>query len=73
MFLVLCRYGSGIVVAKLADGRWSAPSAVTISGVGWGLQVGAELTDGNGSVVAPQAMLPYAIACCLCACQFQYQ
>eukprot|EP00597_Dinobryon_sp_UTEXLB2267_P005096 CAMPEP_0170070704 /NCGR_PEP_ID=MMETSP0019_2-20121128/8894_1 /TAXON_ID=98059 /ORGANISM="Dinobryon sp., Strain UTEXLB2267" /LENGTH=424 /DNA_ID=CAMNT_0010279045 /DNA_START=174 /DNA_END=1448 /DNA_ORIENTATION=- len=44
-FMFTGRYGSGIVVAKLNDGRWSAPSAVTISGVGWGLQIGAELTD----------------------------
>jgi hypothetical protein len=34
-----------VVVAKLPDGRWSAPSALTISGLGWGLQIGAELTD----------------------------
>jgi lipid-binding SYLF domain-containing protein len=46
-FMFTGRYGSGIVVAKLNDGRWSAPSAVTISGVGWGLQIGAELTDGT--------------------------
>jgi hypothetical protein len=27
------------------DGSWSAPSAITISGVGWGFQLGAEVTD----------------------------
>eukprot|EP00595_Chromulina_sp_UTEXLB2642_P002043 CAMPEP_0196763888 /NCGR_PEP_ID=MMETSP1095-20130614/4939_1 /TAXON_ID=96789 ORGANISM="Chromulina nebulosa, Strain UTEXLB2642" /NCGR_SAMPLE_ID=MMETSP1095 /ASSEMBLY_ACC=CAM_ASM_000446 /LENGTH=206 /DNA_ID=CAMNT_0042118065 /DNA_START=523 /DNA_END=1143 /DNA_ORIENTATION=+ len=39
------RYGTGLVVAKLPDGTWSAPSAVMLSGVGWGLQIGAEVTD----------------------------
>jgi len=44
-FMFTGRYGTGLVVAKTADGTWSAPSAITISGVGWGLQVGAEVTD----------------------------
>ena len=39
------RYGTGLVVAKLSDGTWSPPSAITISGMGWGLQIGAELTE----------------------------
>jgi len=38
--------GSGFVVTKLNKGtpqqRWSAPSAVTAGGMGWGLQIGAE-------------------------------
>lgn len=44
-FMFTGRYGTGLVVAKLSDGTWSAPSAVQMSGVGWGLQIGAELTD----------------------------
>ncbi len=44
-FMFTGRYGTGVVVAKLPDGRWSAPSAVMITGLGWGLQIGAELTD----------------------------
>lgn len=44
-FMFTARYGTGLVIAKLADGTWSAPSAITISGIGWGLQIGAELTD----------------------------
>ena len=44
-FMFSGRYGTGCVVAKLDDGTWSAPSAITISGMGWGLQIGAELTD----------------------------
>lgn len=39
------RYGNGIVVARLADGSWSAPSAVTTAGGGVGGQIGFELTD----------------------------
>jgi len=44
-FMFTARYGTGLVVAKLEDDSWSAPSAVTMSGIGWGLQVGAELTE----------------------------
>jgi len=44
-FMFTGRYGTGLVVAKLPDGTWSAPSAVQMSGLGWGLQIGAELTD----------------------------
>jgi len=39
------RYGTGLVISRLPDNTWSAPSAITISGVGWGLQIGGELTD----------------------------
>lgn len=44
-FLVTGRIGSGLVISRLSDGTWSAPSALLISGIGWGLQVGGELTD----------------------------
>ena len=39
------RYGTGIVISRLSDGSWSCPSAITVSGFGWGLQFGGELTD----------------------------
>ena len=39
------RFGSGIVVARLADGTWSAPSALATGGGGFGGQIGFELTD----------------------------
>lgn len=39
------RAGSGLVVARLADGSWSAPSAIATGGMGFGGQIGAELTD----------------------------
>ncbi|KAI9708628.1 MAG: hypothetical protein M1820_003846 [Bogoriella megaspora] len=44
-FLGSGRFGSGIVVARLADGSWSAPSAVVTGGAGFGGQIGFELTD----------------------------
>lgn len=44
-FLGSGRYGNGIVVARLADGTWSAPSAIGLGGAGFGGQIGFELTD----------------------------
>ncbi|KAL7409587.1 hypothetical protein BDY24DRAFT_402762 [Mrakia frigida] len=44
-FLVSARAGSGIVIARLPDGNWSAPSAIGTAGVGFGGQAGAEVTD----------------------------
>ncbi|KAJ5550116.1 hypothetical protein N7535_001941 [Penicillium sp. DV-2018c] len=44
-FLGSGRFGSGIVVARLADGSWSAPSAIATAGAGIGGQIGFELTD----------------------------
>ncbi|KAJ6166819.1 hypothetical protein N7470_002266 [Penicillium chermesinum] len=42
------RFGSGIMVSRLPDGNWSAPSAVALSGVGCGMTFGVELTDYHG-------------------------
>ncbi|KAI9295990.1 DUF500-domain-containing protein [Neoconidiobolus thromboides FSU 785] len=39
------RAGSGLVVARLPDGTWSAPSCIGTAGVGVGGQIGAQLTD----------------------------
>ncbi|ODO00183.1 hypothetical protein I350_06808 [Cryptococcus amylolentus CBS 6273] len=44
-FVFSGKAGSGIVVAKLPDGSWSAPSCIATAGVGWGLQIGADLTE----------------------------
>ncbi|KAJ5856320.1 uncharacterized protein N7529_010264 [Penicillium soppii] len=44
-FLGSGRFGSGVVVARLADGTWSAPSAIATAGAGIGGQIGFELTD----------------------------
>jgi len=39
------RIGTGIVVAKDAEGNWTAPSAIGIGGLGWGFQIGGEVSD----------------------------
>lgn len=44
-FLLTARAGSGVVVAKLPDGSWSAPTALGIGGIGGGFSAGAEVTD----------------------------
>ncbi|XP_037384480.1 SH3 domain-containing YSC84-like protein 1 [Talpa occidentalis] len=44
-FLVTARGGSGIVLARLPDGRWSAPSAIGIAGLGGGFELGIEVSD----------------------------
>ncbi len=36
--------GSGLIVARLNQG-WSAPSAIGTGSVGWGFQIGGEVTD----------------------------
>ncbi|KAL8171226.1 hypothetical protein V2J09_023030 [Rumex salicifolius] len=43
--LVTYKIGTGLVVARRSDGSWSAPSAIASVGMGWGAQVGGELTD----------------------------
>lgn len=37
--------GTGILLAKQGDGRWSKPSAVGLTGVGWGLLVGGSIKE----------------------------
>jgi lipid-binding SYLF domain-containing protein len=44
-FLFSGRLGTGLVISRLLDGSWSAPSAIMMSGMGWGFQIGGELTD----------------------------
>ncbi|KAJ7341406.1 hypothetical protein JRQ81_005467 [Phrynocephalus forsythii] len=44
-FLVTARGGSGIVVARLPNGSWSAPSAIGIAGLGGGFEIGIEVSD----------------------------
>src|SRR5437899_789264 len=36
--------GEGVVVARTGNG-WSGPSFIGLGGAGWGLQIGAEVTD----------------------------
>ncbi|KAF5361083.1 hypothetical protein D9756_004875 [Leucocoprinus leucothites] len=44
-FVFSGKAGSGLVIGRLPDGSWSAPSCIGTAGVGWGLQVGADITD----------------------------
>ncbi|XP_061905416.1 SH3 domain-containing YSC84-like protein 1 isoform X2 [Entelurus aequoreus] len=44
-FVITARGGSGIVIARLADRRWSAPSAIGIAGLGGGFEIGVEVSD----------------------------
>ncbi|KAJ3196399.1 DUF500 super, partial [Dinochytrium kinnereticum] len=44
-FLFSGRGGAGLVVARLEDGSWSAPSAIGTAGFGAGGQIGIEVTD----------------------------
>jgi SH3 domain-containing YSC84-like protein 1 len=44
-FLFTAKIGTGLVVARLPDGSWSAPSAIGTAGMGFGAQVGGEVTD----------------------------
>ncbi|KAI8328511.1 hypothetical protein BC941DRAFT_444823 [Chlamydoabsidia padenii] len=44
-FLFSGRMGGGLVVARLPDNSWSAPSCIYTGGIGAGGQIGAELTD----------------------------
>ena len=44
-FVVGGEYGKGVFVARLPNGRWSAPSTVRIEGGSFGAQIGAGETD----------------------------
>jgi lipid-binding SYLF domain-containing protein len=39
------KFGTGLVIAKLPDDTWSAPTAIGTFGVTWGLLAGADITD----------------------------
>jgi lipid-binding SYLF domain-containing protein len=43
-FIFSGKAGEGVVVARTAHG-WSGPSFIGTGGAGWGLQIGAEVTD----------------------------
>ncbi|KAJ2832494.1 hypothetical protein J3B01_004836 [Coemansia erecta] len=54
------RLGSGLVVARLPNGSWSAPSAISIGGAGVGGQVGGELTDFVMILTTPDAVKAFS-------------
>ncbi|XP_008792310.2 uncharacterized protein LOC103708960 isoform X2 [Phoenix dactylifera] len=43
--MVTYNIGTGLVIARREDDSWSPPCAISSLGVGWGAQVGGELTD----------------------------
>jgi len=47
-FLFTGRIGTGLVIGRLDDGSWSAPSAICCTGVGWGFQLGGEVSRSDG-------------------------
>jgi len=61
-FGLSAKIGTGIVVAKTgpSNDSWSAPFAVGTGGLGWGLQLGAELTDYMIVLNTPQAVKAFA-------------
>lgn len=44
-FMLSAKGGTGIIIARLPDGSWSAPSGVSMSSVGFGQQAGGEVID----------------------------
>ncbi|KAG2194130.1 hypothetical protein INT47_004200 [Mucor saturninus] len=44
-FMISAKGGTGIIIARLPDGSWSAPSGVSMSSVGFGHQAGGEVID----------------------------
>jgi lipid-binding SYLF domain-containing protein len=54
------RGGEGVVVARLPNGKWSGPSFVGFGGVGFGLQVGAQITNFIIVLNTPDAVAAFA-------------
>lgn len=59
-FLFSGRAGSGVIVARLNDGTWSAPSAIAMAGAGAGGMVGVELTDFVFILNSPEAVRSFS-------------
>jgi lipid-binding SYLF domain-containing protein len=38
-------HGKGVATCRTAEGRWSAPAPITITGGSWGLQLGGQAVD----------------------------
>ncbi len=38
-------HGKGVATCRTADGRWSAPAPITMTGGSWGLQLGGQAVD----------------------------
>ena len=44
-FMIGGRFGQGVLVTRLPDGRWSNPSFIGLGGGSFGLQIGVQSTD----------------------------
>ncbi|KAG7381046.1 Phosphoglucomutase-3 [Phytophthora pseudosyringae] len=44
-FLLVGKVGTGIVISRLPDGSWSAPSAIGTVGLGGGFEIGGEVVE----------------------------
>jgi lipid-binding SYLF domain-containing protein len=54
------RFGTGLVVAKLPGGEWSAPTAIGTVGLSWGALVGADVTDYIVVLYTPEAVSAFS-------------
>lgn len=52
--------GSGVVIARLPDGTWSAPSCIATGGVGFGFQVGADISEFVVALNSQEAISAFA-------------
>jgi SH3 domain-containing YSC84-like protein 1 len=59
-FVVAPRIGTGLVMARLPDGSWSAPAAIGTVGCNWGALVGAEVTDYVIVLNTPEAVSTFS-------------
>ncbi|KAI9278352.1 hypothetical protein BDA99DRAFT_428789, partial [Phascolomyces articulosus] len=44
-FMVSAKKGTGVIIARLPDGSWSAPSGISMGALGFGHQAGVEVID----------------------------
>ncbi|KAF1336101.1 Sh3 domain-containing protein, partial [Globisporangium splendens] len=44
-FMIAGKIGTGLVIARLPDGSWSAPSAIGTAGLSTGFQIGGEIVE----------------------------
>ncbi len=54
------RGGEGVVVARLPNGKWSGPSFIGFGGVGFGLQIGAQVTNFIIVLNTPEAVAAFS-------------
>lgn len=44
-FMFAPRLGTGLVISRLPDGSWSAPTSIATAGLSWGALIGVDVTD----------------------------